>query len=197
LSTVFQQYYSFGANVAGLAFLGVGVGSLSGVILYSLISDRYARKKAAEADAAAEAAGTEKEGIKPEYRLPTAPFGAILIPIGLFIYGWTAEYRVHWIVPIIGTMFVGVGTLLIFMALQMYLIDAFTLYAASALAANAVVRSIAGAVLPLAGLPMFQRLGVGWGNSVLAFIALPLFPVAWWMLRYGEYMRKRYPVSNL
>lgn len=40
----------------------------------------------------------------------------------------------------------------IMMAIMMYLVDAYELYAASALAANTIIRSIAGATLPLCGL---------------------------------------------
>lgn len=58
----------------------------------------------------------------------------------------------------------------------MYLVDAFTIYAASALASNAVLRSILGAVLPLAAPSMYDRLGLGWGNSLLGFIALVMVP---------------------
>jgi hypothetical protein len=76
-------------------------------------------------------------------------------------------------------------------------VDAFTIYAASALAANTVARSIAGAVLPLAGLKLYERLGLGWGNSLLGFIALVLIPVPFVILRYGEYLRKTYAVKNL
>jgi hypothetical protein len=37
------------------------------------------------------------------------------------------------------------------MPISTYLIDAFTIYAASALAANAVLRSLMGALIPLPG----------------------------------------------
>ena len=77
------------------------------------------------------------------------------------------------------------------------LIDTFTIYAASALAANTVTRSIFGAVLPLCGLRMYHTLGLGWGNSLLAFISLPLIPIAFVIARYGEKLRTRYPVKNL
>ncbi len=80
---------------------------------------------------------------------------------------------------------------------MMYLVDAFTVYAASALAASAVMRSVAGALLPLAGLPLYDNLGAGWGNSLLAFIALALAPTSLLLLKYGEAIRKRYPVANL
>ena len=67
--------------------------------------------------------------------------------------------------------------------------DAFTLYAASALAANTVIRSVMAAVLPLAAPKLYARLGVGWGNSLLAFLALAMLPVPLLLLRYGERMR--------
>lgn len=78
-----------------------------------------------------------------------------------------------------------------------YLVDAFTAYAASALAANTVVRSIAGAVLPIAGLKMFSVLGVGWGNSLLGFIGLAMLPVPFYLLKKGEWLRTRFEIKNL
>lgn len=70
-----------------------------------------------------------------------------------------------------------------------YLVDAYTIYAASAIAANTVLRSLLGALLPLAGSKMYQTLGLGWGNSLLAFIALALAPVPLLFYRYGERIR--------
>ncbi|KAL7620550.1 hypothetical protein AAE478_009545 [Parahypoxylon ruwenzoriense] len=197
ITEVFMQYYGFSTSTVGLAFLGLGVGSMFGILLFSSTSDKYIQKKAAEDDARAQATGGVKSGMKPEYRLPLLPVGAALIPAGLFIYGWTADYRVHWIAPIIGTAVVGIGNLIVFMTIQMYLVDAFTIYAASAIACNTVVRSTAGAVLPLAGLPMYDKLGIGWGNSLLGFIAIALCPVAILIIRYGEHMRNKFVIKNL
>ncbi|KAI0105863.1 bicyclomycin resistance protein [Daldinia grandis] len=197
MTEVFQGYYGFSTSTVGLAFIGLGVGSMIGILAFSVTSDRYIQRKAAEADAIAQATGAPKGGMKPEYRLPLLPVGALLIPAGLFIYGWTAEYKVHWIVPIIGTGIVGTGNLLVFMGVQLYLVDAFTVYAASALACNTIVRSLAGAVLPLAGLPMYDKLGIGWGNSTLGFIAVALFPVSIFIIKYGERLRKRFVIKNL
>jgi hypothetical protein len=48
---------------------------------------------------------------RPEIRLSpwfTIPAG-ITLPIGLFIYGWTIQYRVHWIVPMIGVVIFAFG----------------------------------------------------------------------------------------
>lgn len=187
ITEVFQEYYGFSTSTVGLAFLGLGVGSMIGILLFSATSDKYIQRKAAE----------NKSGMKPEYRLPLLPLGAILIPAGLFLYGWTADYHVHWIVPIIGTAVVGIGNIIVFMIIQMYLVDTFTIYAASAIACNTVVRSLAGAVLPLAGLPMYSKLGIGWGNSLLGFIAVALFPVSLIIIKHGEYLRNRFVIKNL
>lgn len=75
------------------------------------------------------------------------------------------------------------------MCVSTYLVDTFTIYAASAMAANTVFRSLAGAMLPLAGPRMYETLGLGWGNSLLGFIALAFcaLPVALWV--YGERIR--------
>lgn len=119
ITPLFMQQYGFDSVHAGLAFLGLGVGSLVGVAYFSRSSDAHIKKKAKEAG---EMAQDEESGrrpsvgaVKPEYRLPPLRLGAIFLPVGLFIYGWTAEYKVHWIVPIIGTAIMGVGNLIIFM----------------------------------------------------------------------------------
>ena len=178
LTQVFEGTYGFSSGTVGLTFLGIGIGMLGGLLAFGTISDKFVKKKAAEGE------------MKPEYRLPPMIPGAFFIPAGLFIYGWTAEKHVHWIVPIIGTSFVGIGLLATFMPIQTYLVDAFTIHAASALAANTVLRSIVGALLPLAGLEMYSKLGLGWGNSLLAFIALALCPVPIIFYVYGERIRK-------
>lgn len=75
------------------------------------------------------------------------------------------------------------------MTIQTYLVDAFTVHAASAIAANTVLRSVFGAVLPLSGLTMFDALGLGWGNSLLGFISLAFIPVPIFFRLYGERIR--------
>jgi hypothetical protein len=83
------------------------------------------------------------------------------------------------------------------MTISTYLVDAYTVHAASAMAANTVLRSLIGAVLPLAGRSMYQKLGLGWGNSLLAFIALAMCPLAFVIFVYGERIRtsKRFDIK--
>ena len=77
------------------------------------------------------------------------------------------------------------------MSISIYLIDAYGLFAASAVGASTVLRSLGGAVLPLAGGKMFDSLGFGWGSSLLAFIALAMIPVPVIFYRYGERIRSK------
>lgn len=127
--------------------------------------------------------------LKPEDRLPPLVPGAVLIPIGLFWYGWALEMHAHWLVPLLGTAVFGAGIIFSFIPAQMYLIDVFGGHAASALAGLATMRSTVGAVLPLAGGQMYETLGHGWGNSLLGFIALALTPIPFLFMKYGEGLR--------
>ncbi|KAJ6170116.1 hypothetical protein N7485_007462 [Penicillium canescens] len=186
ITPVFEETYGFSQGIVGLSYLGIGIGSILGLVILGATSDRLLNYLSA------------KNGVrKPEYRLPPMIPGSLFVPASLFMYGWSAYYHTHWIVPIIGTSLLGVGMLVSFMTVSTYLVDAFTIYAASAMAANTVFRSLAGAMLPLAGPKMYQALGLGWGNSLLGFIALALcvLPVIFWL--YGERIRtsKRFQVE--
>lgn len=70
-----------------------------------------------------------------------------------------------------------------------YLVDVFTVHAASAMAANTVMRSLFAAVIPLAGPTMYAQLGYGWGASVLGFISMACIPIPFLFLKYGEWLR--------
>jgi hypothetical protein len=76
------------------------------------------------------------------------------------------------------------------MTVQTYLVDAFTIYAASAMAANTIVRSIFGGILPLSGLKMYEALGYGWGNSLLGFVALAMVPIMLFFEKKGRWLRE-------
>lgn len=49
--------------------------------------------------------------------------GAFVIPIALVWYGWSADKGVQFIMPIVGTTWFGLGLMMIFMPISMYLID--------------------------------------------------------------------------
>nr|S4W288.1 RecName: Full=MFS transporter eqxG; AltName: Full=Equisetin biosynthesis protein G [Fusarium heterosporum]AGO86666.1 putative MFS transporter [Fusarium heterosporum] len=180
--SVFQDVYGFSPGTAGLAYLGLGIGMILGLVLFSVLSDKMLKQKSGAA--------------RPEDRLILMKWLGPITPLGLFIYGWTAKYAVHWIVPIIGTFVVGFGSLFVVIPGQIYLVDAFGAEAAaSAMAANLLVRSPFGAFLDLTASPLYVSLGLGWGNSVLGFICLLFTPVPWLFYTYGERMRTHFKVD--
>lgn len=130
-------------------------------------------------------------GMKPEHRLPPMVLGGLLIPISLFWYGWAIQSRVHWICPIIATAVLGVAVISTLITGFSYLVDAFGIHAASALAANITLRCLTGAFLPLVAPPLYRNLGYGWGNSLLGFVALAFMPVPLLLMRFGERIRNR------
>ena len=175
---VFEGQYGSNAGEAGLAYLGLGVGFCVGQFSVGIFSDRYIKRQKA------------KHGeIKPEDRLAPLVIGAFLVPIGLFGYGWEVEKHTHRIVPIIGTGLIGIGILYVSLPVQMYLIDAYTIFAVSAIGANTVVRSIFSTCIPLAGLALYARLDLGWGNSLLGFLVLAFALSFIILIRLGEKIR--------
>ncbi|KAK7578815.1 hypothetical protein V3481_014642 [Fusarium oxysporum f. sp. vasinfectum] len=181
MPALFEGEYHFSSGSVGLSYIGLGVGSLTGLVISGASIDRFAQYL------------TSKNGgePKPEYRLPFMGGACFIVPAGLFMFGWSAEHKDHWIVPIIGTSFLGCGMIIVFMCISVYLVDAYVQYAASAIAASTVLRSLVGALLPLAGRSMYKSLGYGWGTSLLGFIAAAAIPLPFIFYKYGERIRRK------
>ena len=101
--TIFQEQYHFSNGIVGIAYLAIGVGVVTGVVIFGVTLDRL-MKKSVDGE------------IKPEYRLLAMMYGAPCIPIGLFWFGWSAKAETHWIVPIIGSLFVAIGIVSIYVS---------------------------------------------------------------------------------
>jgi multidrug resistance protein len=177
---VFQENRGWSQGIGGLAFCGVAVGILAGVAYNIIDNKRYTR---VEREHGGEA--------PPEARLPPAIVASIALPVGMFWFAWTNYPSIHWIVCIMGTAPFGFGMVLVFLALMNYLIDAYTIYAASVLAANSVLRSLFGAAFPLFTSQMYHNLGIHWASSIPAFLALACLPFPLLFYMYGERIRMR------
>ena len=178
-TTVFTTQYHWHGGITGLSFLGLGVGSLLGQFIYIRYGNRTVSKHMARGD------------FQPEQRLQIMCVGGFFLPVGLLLYGWSAHFQTHYMVPLAGTGVIGFGLLMTFMPANTYLIDVFTTHAASAMAANTVLRSLMAALVPLSSRKMYAALGLGWGNSLLAFVSLALVPIPFLFIRYGEGIRRR------
>ncbi|KIW57825.1 hypothetical protein PV05_02383 [Exophiala xenobiotica] len=175
---VFADGRHWSQGISGLAFLGVACGQIIGTIYAFFDNRRYQRlDKQYNGDA------------PPEARLPPALIAAIAIPIGMFWFSWTNSPSIHWIVCIIGTAPFGFGMVLAFLACVNYLIDAYTIYAASVLAGNAILRSLFATVFPLFTTYMYRNLGIHWASSIPAFLAAACVPFPFVFYKYGKQIR--------
>ncbi len=166
--------------MSGLAYLGLGLGFVTGQVVFGLLSDKMVVRQKAR----------NNGKFEPEMRLPLCIPFAFFVPISFFWYGWSVQARTHWIVPIIGLFPFAFGLIGIFGTLQTYIIDSYPTFAASGVAAITVCRSLFGALLPLAGPPMYEALGYGWGNSLLGFVTLALIPMPMLLSRFGGRLRQ-------
>jgi hypothetical protein len=71
----------------------------------------------------------------------------------------------------------------------MYIIQAFTRYAASALVAITLVRYIVAGGMVIVSIPMYKNLGVHHAPTVLAAIATAFLPVPYLLYFFGERIR--------
>ena len=98
---VFSQQYHFNTGITGLVYIGLGLGVAVGTLVVTMYSDKIMIAKAAKKGRAS----------SPEDRLVLMIYGVPMVPIGLFWYGWSAQASLQFMVPIIGTFFLGLGTL--------------------------------------------------------------------------------------
>ncbi|MCJ1479773.1 hypothetical protein MMC13_008459 [Lambiella insularis] len=146
--------YQWRQDLTGLAYLGGAIGGFVGMIIgakfygpsYTWMCKRYG-----------------ENGIgRPEFRTPFMQLGMLITPFGLFLFGWTAEYHLHWAYPLLGAMIFCCGMLITHISIQTYMVDSFGKYAASALAALVVSRQLVGAVFSMFGFQLYHKLGYGW-----------------------------------
>ena len=177
---IFHENRGWKPFVASLPFSCVLIGSLLGAVINVYNQTVYNK--------AFRAAGNRPV---PEKRLPPMMLGSVLFSGGQFLMGWTATPSVHWICPCIGLVLLGCGFSTIFQSALNYLVDTFTQYAASAVAANTFMRSCFAGGFPLAVGPLYHNIGVGPGSSITGGFAALLIPVPFVFYFFGKEIRRR------
>lgn len=177
---VYQEQRGWSQEVASLPFLSVLTGMMLALVYNMWDNQRYKRIH------------VKCHGFAfPEERLPPSMIGGIAVPIGLFWFAWTNQASLHWTVSVIASAPFGFGMVLVFLSIMSYLIDSYTIFAASALAANSIIRSCFGAVFPLFTTYMYRNLGIHWASCVPAFLSLACVPFPFLFYRYGPAIRRR------
>ncbi|KAJ5579645.1 uncharacterized protein N7459_005630 [Penicillium hispanicum] len=177
---VFQEIRGWSEGIGSLPFIAVMIGMMIAVCLNMYDNKRYVRIH------------KQHNGFAPpEARLPPTMLGGIAVPIGLFWFAWTNYTSIPWIVCVLATAPFGFGMVLVFLGIMNYLIDSYTIYAASVLAANSIIRSCFGAGFPLFTTYMYNNLGIHWASCIPAFLSLACVPFPFIFYRYGPAIRRK------
>ena len=178
---VFQGVYGFNAGVAGLPYFGMILGVAIGFCAVVATQSDYVKKLQANDNIPV-----------PEWRLPIPIVGGVAFAAGLFWFGWTGHTRsVHWIVPTLSGLCTGFGIYAVFLQLLNYIVDAYLMFAASAIAGNTFLRSLCGCIFPLFATYMFDGMGIQWAATLLGCVALALVPMPILFLVKGKSIRRK------
>lgn len=186
-SEIWVMEYGQRVDISGLHYIAIAVGEISGALIGGPTMDRIFRRLKTKSDGES----------RPEWHVPTMLPGALIAPAGLLIYGWAAQFCVHWLVVDIGMTIMTFGLQISGMPKQAYVIDSYPEHASSATAASQFLRSLTAFTFPLFAPAMYRVMGYGGGNSFLAAVILVVgvpAPLALW--RYGPRLRARIQLAN-
>ena len=181
---IWIRQYGQRVDISGLHYIAIALGEIVASQLGGKLMDLYYRR--------VERRSAEGQPT-PEQRIPLVFPGAVIAPIGLVLYGWAAQYRLHWIVVDVGIFLACFGMQISGMPMQAYVIDVYPPETtSSALAASQLLRSLFAFLFPLFTPTMYHALGYGWGNTTVAVAGLVFMmgaPLV--VMRYGERLRAK------
>ena len=179
---VFTGIRGWTIAMSGLAFVGIGIGSMSTIVFEPLIRRLINSHKR----------DPTTGDPPPEAMMSIVCIAACLTPIGQLWFAWTCVPKsIHWAAPIAAGIPFGAGNTAIFIYSSNYLVYSYGIYAASAMAGNAVVRSLLGGTLPLAGPALYSRIGANWAGTLLGLLEVLILPIPFIFYRYGAKIREK------
>ncbi|KAL4938791.1 hypothetical protein BDV06DRAFT_214830 [Aspergillus oleicola] len=177
---VYADMYGFSTGQQGIAFLSVLCGLVVAVTLlccyFYFIAPRQLGKY---------------EQIPPEARLWPGLFGTWFIPIGLFIFAWTSDPAIHWVVSLLGVAISMCGVFIITQSMFIYLPFTYPRYAGSLFAANGFARSLLAGASILFARPMFDGIGISGGVTLLASLSVLCILGMFGLYFFGARLRER------
>lgn len=181
---VFRTNHGFNLEESGAVFAAVCVGGILSTIL-SIYQDKWAVRRFGE-----------RFTKNPEGRLWFTCFEALLMPIGMFWFGWTCYSSIHWIVPTLALVATTMGIFSIFLATFNYTADVYRTYASSAMAASGVCRNFLAGAFPLLTVQMYTHMGFQAASSMLGGVGFLLAMGPILLIWYGPQIRLRSRVAK-
>ncbi|KAJ9646955.1 uncharacterized protein PV06_04209 [Exophiala oligosperma] len=181
--------YQFSTIIIGLLYIPNSIGYILASVFGGRWMDSIMKREALKARRIDERG---KLIFHPEDRMrENAWLGALLYPVALVWYGWTAEKGVLWIVPMIANFFYGVGSMLIFAMSTTMLTEFMPRRSSSGVALNNFCRNILSCVGAIVGAPVISGIGNGWLFTILGIWTLSSASVIWAMKRFGPRWREK------
>ncbi|KAJ8593513.1 MFS general substrate transporter, partial [Rhizopogon salebrosus TDB-379] len=186
VTTEFQSVYNFSVSQTGFVFIsqrkvflfiGAIIGLMANLYQETLYKKSFARKR-------------------QEARLYVACVAAIVLPVSMFIYAWTASPNIHWIVPAIGLTGFMSGVLIILQVAFLYLADCYGPYASSAQAGQSLARNVMAMIFPLITQQMFASMTYKWGLTLWALLSAVMAPTPWVLFFFGSKIRSHSKISR-
>lgn len=179
---VYTEIRGWSISNSGLSFVGIGIGILTTICCASPIKKMI--------DAHKKDAVTGK--VPPEAMMSVICIAAVLSPLGQLWFAWTClPVSIHPAISIAAGIPFGAGNAAVFIYASNYIVHSYGIYAASAMAGNAVVRSVLGGTLPLAGHALYRALGANWAGTLLGLLEVAIIPVPFIFYRYGHKIREK------
>ncbi|EEP82052.1 conserved hypothetical protein [Uncinocarpus reesii 1704] len=185
--TFSKEPYGFSMLIVGLLYIPNSMGYIIASLLGGRWMDKIMQREARRANRLDE---NGKLIYRPEDRMrENAWLGAMMYPLALIVYGWTAEKGVYWLVPIICNFFFGLGSMIIFSMSTTMLTEFMPKRSSSGVAVNNFMRNTVSCVGGIVTAPIISGIGNGWLFTIIGVVALASCSVIWAMKKFGPQWR--------
>ncbi|KAF2156468.1 MFS general substrate transporter [Myriangium duriaei CBS 260.36] len=174
--------YNYNVLIVGLLYIPNSVGYFIASIFGGSWVDRIMKREAQKANR------YDERGrliFLPEDRMRENIYmAAVMFPIALIWYGWTAEKGVNIAAPMVANFFFGVGSMLVFGCLTTMLTEFMPKQSSHGIALNNFVRNIFSCIAGIVGEPAIVGIGNGWLFTILGLWTLVAGIFSLWAMKY-------------
>ncbi|OAA36131.1 MFS multidrug transporter [Beauveria brongniartii RCEF 3172] len=187
IGIVFRSVYEFSSRQVGFVYVAVVAASILSATI-AVAQDPLLRRIWPQRPGASDNT--------PESRLLSTSVQSVLLPAGLFWFGWTSRPEMHWIFPVLAVGACTMGIFSIYLAVFNYLADTYGRYSSSAQAAQSMCRNLLAGIFPLFTHVMLRNLTYHGAGSLLGGLGLALTAVPWLLSFFGSQIRARSPFAK-
>ncbi|KAL9089240.1 MAG: hypothetical protein Q9165_005808 [Trypethelium subeluteriae] len=192
----FAENYGYSTIDISLVFIPLGIGALVSTLTVGRMMDWNYRRHAQRLGLSVEKGAKSKqhdmllfpiEQARLEVVLPFLFLGAALTAA----YGWCVQKKVNVAGPIVLLFFQGYTLVTGFQSLSVLIVDLNRTSAATATAANNLVRCLLGAGASAVVNPLTEAVGYGWTCTIAALLWLGFTPLLLLLMKYGQHWRRK------